>query len=167
MAHIAHYNKANSRTPGWIFWLRLAAKHQHTSSPKHSYPNKKKMALRNYLYAKHSDSSQSALINKSPSLQPQMTRFPRRSSSNPPQVYKQELCPPERQLVLEDGSRKCANCADCPRKAHESEVSPKIKVEVDKLPEAVGAMALEVDYTNYDGHFDRHPAPAETRGVAT
>lgn len=107
------------------------------------------MALRNYLYAKHSDSNQSALINKSQVPQsPAMTRFPRRGSHvTPKPVESNNECPPERLIKLDDGTTKCANCADCPRKAHD-EVSPRIMVEVsDRLPEEVSRMSLEVDYT--------------------
>lgn len=75
------------------------------------------MALRNYLYAKHSDLDQAALINKE-------MRFPRRTLAPKPAKLD---CPPEKAIVLEDGLTKCANCADCPKKAD----VPKVKVELE------------------------------------
>lgn len=67
------------------------------------------MALRNYLYAKHSDQNQATLINK----------------------IENTKCPPERELVLEDGSRVCANCPDCPKKIPLEDGRPKIRVAVE------------------------------------
>ena len=83
------------------------------------------------------------MINKSQALPPTM-RFPRRASV--PKPVKQE-CPPERQLVLDDGTKKCANCADCPRKV--DQVSPQVAVEVDEVD--VERLKLEVDFTNKQG----------------
>lgn len=71
------------------------------------------MALRNYLYAKHLNPAQIALINKMP-----------------------QDCPPERAILLDDGTKKCANCKDCPKK---DDGAPKIRVELD--PNAI-------DFTN-------------------
>ncbi|GEQ67522.1 hypothetical protein JCM33374_g1187 [Metschnikowia sp. JCM 33374] len=79
------------------------------------------MALRNYLYAKHSSPAQAALISKEPVS----------STMDAPS------CPPERALVLEDGTKVCANCADCPKKVKADDGSPKIRVQVEN----------EVDYT--------------------
>lgn len=79
------------------------------------------MALRNYMYAKHLSSSQAALINKEP------------SGSSLTAVS----CPPERALTLEDGSKVCANCADCPKKVKTDDGSPKIRVQMEN----------EIDFT--------------------
>lgn len=51
-----------------------------------------------------------------------------------------ELCPPERALTLPDGSKKCANCADCPRKLSTStdDGSPKIRIQMEP----------EIDFTS-------------------
>lgn len=75
------------------------------------------MALRNYLYAKHGDEAQAAIINKD-------MRFPRRNLA--PKPAKND-CPPEKAIHMDDGSTKCANCADCPKKAD----VPKVKVEME------------------------------------
>ncbi|KAM9921943.1 hypothetical protein OXX59_006178 [Metschnikowia pulcherrima] len=79
------------------------------------------MALRNYLYAKHSSPTQAALINKEPVSTGEM-----------------QSCPPEKALVLEDGSKVCANCPDCPKKAKADDGSPKIRAQVEN----------EVDFTD-------------------
>lgn len=63
------------------------------------------MALRNYLYAKHPDPVQTALINQEPS-----------SCHNA--------------IQLLDGTKQCANCADCPKKSvHDT---PQVKVQLDR-----------------------------------
>lgn len=77
------------------------------------------MALRNYLYAKHLDPRQAALINKD-------NKLTNRSEST------RDSCPPERELVLEDGSRVCANCPDCPKKFSSQVDKPLVEVVVEK-----------------------------------
>lgn len=52
-------------------------------------------------------------------------------------------CASDRQLVLPDGTKKCANCADCPKKKTAEDGNPKVKVQVD----AVAAAPGEVDFT--------------------
>lgn len=76
------------------------------------------MALRNYLYAKHLDPRQAALINKD-------SRLANKSDKA------RETCPPERELVLEDGSRVCANCPDCPKKLLSKVDKPLVEVAVE------------------------------------
>lgn len=113
------------------------------------------MALRNYMYAKHStDTYTSTLINKSPSneLDSSKPRMFRRGSSNQSHLHQHkqkhhivkhshspspsqsqshnhlldddlevdQACNSGREIVLDDGTKKCANCSDCPKK------SPKI-----------------------------------------
>lgn len=78
------------------------------------------MALRNYLYAKHLSPTQAALISQEPRT-----------------AAVEISCPPERALTLADGSKACANCADCPKKTKADDGSPKIKVQ----------METEVDFT--------------------
>lgn len=100
------------------------------------------MALRNYLYAKHSDAAQSTLINKSDDTT--MTpKFPRRIKHERKSVSNAEIsCPPERQIVLEDGAKQCANCADCPKKLHDG--NPKIRVQIaDELATNVAKMSVD------------------------
>lgn len=78
------------------------------------------MALRNYLYAKHLDPLLSTLINK----------------ENMPK--QENTCPPERALVLDDGTKVCANCSDCPKKRHD-DGAPRLRVQIEH----------EVDFTTY------------------
>lgn len=99
------------------------------------------MALRNYLYAKHDgDTYTLTLINKSPSNEETnpKTRTSRRRvtgevhhhhhhhhhhhdddthSHTHSSKSHDEACGSGRELVMEDGSKKCANCADCPKKS--------------------------------------------------
>lgn len=102
------------------------------------------MALRNYLYAKHSDSIQSILINKAPGM-----RTPRVVTSRKQDKEDGDSCPPERQIVLDDGTSKCANCADCPKK-RDNDGNPRIKVQVgEELTSSLSDMSIqEVDYTS-------------------
>lgn len=76
------------------------------------------MALRNYLYAKHLDPKQSALISKDSMLK------------NRP-VSPRQPCSSDRELVLEDGSRVCANCPDCPKKTVSNVDKPAVQVIVE------------------------------------
>lgn len=116
------------------------------------------MALRNYLYAKHPDPSVT-LINKAPGPVPDggiaKPRFARRrpSGSGHTHIHKKvstdNECGSGREIVLDDGTKKCANCADCPRKS--TKVEAKVQVEpVDTLESQVTHLYLnkEVDYTN-------------------
>lgn len=107
------------------------------------------MALRNYLYAKHLDPLQRALINMDPRYQA-VTPTPRARHTHAPKhfgVPKQE-CSSDRRIVADDGTRKCANCADCPKKKPVEDGNPKVKVEVDTLASKVSHMRVEeVDFT--------------------
>lgn len=76
------------------------------------------MALRNYLYAKHLDPKQAALISKDSMLK------------NRPEAPRQP-CASDRELVLEDGSRVCANCPDCPKNAVSKVDKPAVQVLVE------------------------------------
>lgn len=90
------------------------------------------MALRNYLYAKHLDPLQSTLINRDPKLS-MNTRFVDRKQHIDLDHDQSTLCPPERQLELADGTKVCANCADCPKKTAPDDGAPKIRVQLDEL----------------------------------
>lgn len=104
------------------------------------------MALRNYLYAKHLDPLQTSLINRDPRVS-----IPTRTSQKTKHMkLESELtqsCPPEKQLVLDDGSKVCANCADCPKKTKNHDGNPKIKVQLDDLSAQVHDIPTETDFT--------------------
>lgn len=56
------------------------------------------------------------------------------------------------EITLEDGTKQCQQCADCPRKEHtEDQVfAPKMNIEMDvkEVQEEVKKMSLkEVDFT--------------------
>ncbi|KAF5210178.1 hypothetical protein E0198_003044 [Clavispora lusitaniae] len=110
------------------------------------------MALRNYLYAKHSDPFQRALINKDPASAPESApqfkkRAPKHKHISLADNVRDSECSSDRKIVLEDGSTKCANCADCPKKTMPmQDGNPKVKVQVDG---SVSEMKdKEVDYTS-------------------
>lgn len=77
------------------------------------------MALRNYLYAKHLDPHQAALISTDTMLK------------NLPAVPR-GACSSGKELVMEDGSRVCRNCSDCPKKAVSAVDKPAVEVHVEK-----------------------------------
>lgn len=106
------------------------------------------MALRNYLYAKHSDPHQILLIDHDPNMTPKVTpKIIKRLEMH--QKTDQTTCPPERQLVLKDGSKVCANCADCPKKNEAHDGNPKIKVQWEELSNQVHELTVgETDYTH-------------------
>lgn len=109
------------------------------------------MALRNYLYAKHLDPLQSTLISRDPHLPMAGLNTQRiKHIGLKSDVSSQTLCPPEKQLVLDDGTKVCANCADCPKKSQNHDGNPKIKVQLDDLSAQVHNMTLptETDFTN-------------------
>lgn len=113
------------------------------------------MALRNYLYAKHLDPHQVLLIDHdpnmtskmSPKVTPRLMQPGKRIELHPETQL--TSCPPERQLVLEDGSKACANCADCPKKTATHDGNPKIKVQWEELSSQVHELRVgETDYTH-------------------
>lgn len=108
------------------------------------------MALRNYLYAKHPDPYQTTLINRDPNMAPKGRSFvPRKHHMElRSEPQNDTSCPPERQLQLEDGTKVCANCADCVKKGPFNDIKPKIMVQMDDLSALVHDMTVEKDYTN-------------------
>lgn len=76
------------------------------------------VAFRKYLYTKHPD-PRTVLSKKD-------TQFQSTAAAAPPR------CPPERELVLEDGSCVCANCADCPKKIVAPVDKPRVEVVVEQ-----------------------------------
>lgn len=109
------------------------------------------MALRNYLYAKHLDPHQIMLIDHDPNVAvkvtPIVTKLGQRLDLH--QKPNQTSCPPERQLILDDGSKVCANCADCPKKTTAHDGNPKIKVQWEDLTTQMHELSMgETDYTH-------------------
>lgn len=93
------------------------------------------MALRNYLYAKHNaDERVSSLINKAPDANPtvplrrikKVRLTPTHSTKHPDADI---ACGSGREVLLENGNKECANCADCPKKASEP-TRPKLTVAI-------------------------------------
>lgn len=92
------------------------------------------MALRNYLYAKHNaDVRTSTLINKAPDAAQPATPLRRikKVRLTPTSSAENAVggCGSGRELVLEDGSKECANCADCPKKGADP-AQPKLTVAI-------------------------------------
>lgn len=72
-----------------------------------------------------------------------------RSAAGPKRfgVQKSE-CTSERRVVLEDGTKKCADCADCPKKKADDAGAPKVQIQVDVLATDISRMDVhEVDFT--------------------
>lgn len=58
-------------------------------------------------------------------------------------------CSSDRRIVMDDGTKKCADCADCPKKKVVEDGNPKVKVQVDLLASDMSHMAVgEVDFTS-------------------
>lgn len=126
------------------------------------------MALRNYLYAKHSNDITDAKINKKEMKEEVRTH---RSKTfkviHKRPLQKQESCDSGRELILEDGTKECRNCVDCPKKLStlsESTRTPMItpalspqtsakmapKITVSQLQVEVEHLKLaqEIEFTN-------------------
>lgn len=78
------------------------------------------MALRNYLYAKHLDPQQAALI----STETMLTNGP----DGP-----RKSCGSSKELVLENGTLVCANCSDCPKKTTPAADKPLVQVNFEEV----------------------------------
>ncbi|ODV67293.1 hypothetical protein HYPBUDRAFT_6571 [Hyphopichia burtonii NRRL Y-1933] len=151
------------------------------------------MALRNYLYAKHAgDAYTATLINKSTSAESSatpITKFPRKhhprihnhkhkaiikntlvNSAGKPDA---EACGSGREVVMEDGSKKCNNCVDCPKKVgspedqitSEDNSVPKVGVEVSLSAEestpSIGDVQTNVQHLYLNDDVANETLPKE------
>ncbi|ODV81581.1 uncharacterized protein CANTADRAFT_3674 [Suhomyces tanzawaensis NRRL Y-17324] len=102
------------------------------------------MALRNYLYAKHGNTATATKINK---VEP----APAETTDSQTTV---SGCSSNRQLVLEDGTTQCRNCADCPKKHADHDMIPKVMVEVNReelshrVDHTLANKLQEIDFTH-------------------
>ena len=125
------------------------------------------MALRNYLYAKHSNDITDTKINKRETKEEVIPHRSKTFKVIHKRPQKQESCDSGRELILEDGTKECRNCVDCPKKLSSLSEStsnpmitpalspqtsakmtpkitvPQVQVEVEHLK-----LAQEIEFTN-------------------
>lgn len=107
------------------------------------------MALRNYLYAKHSNDITDAKINKKETKEEVRSHRSRTFKVIHKKQQQTPECDSDRALVLEDGTKECRNCVDCPKKLDTQlaqTLGPRVTPQTSaKIGRAVSQLQVEVE----------------------